>query len=131
MNRLKKFDEYLFEGFDINKIQFLYKRILGSLGVKLYYVSKYETSIISLLPVIDNLINAQGYIFEKTNKNIILISLYAISILTHESTDKINKIHDVIKNIPITDIEVQYLINGLNNLRNMWNNLLLFFQKFN
>ena len=117
MDNIKNFNDYLYEGFDINKLQFLYKKVLNSLGVKLYYASKYETAMISLLPVIDNLINAQGFIFEKTSKNIILLTIYSISILTHESTDKLNKIHETIKNIPITDLEVQYLVNALNNLR--------------
>ena len=117
MKKIKNFNDFLVEGFNVNKVQFLYKRILNSIGVKLYYASKYETVMIALLPVVDNLINAEGYIFDKSNSNIVLIMLYATAILTHESTDKINKIHEIIKKHDISDIEVQYLINGLNNLR--------------
>ena len=117
MKKIKNFNDFLVEGFNVNKVQFLYKRVLNSLGVKLYYASKYETAMVALLSVVDNLINAEGYIFDKSNDNIILMLLYATSILTHESTDKINKIHEIIKSRDITDIEVQYLINGLNNLR--------------
>ena len=117
MKKVKSFNDFLNENFNVNKVQFLYKRILNSLGVKLYYASKYETAMVALLPVVDNFITAEGYIFDKTNSNIVLIMLYATAILTHESTDKINKIHEIIKKNNITDIEVQYLINGLNNLR--------------
>lgn len=117
MKKLKKFTSFLLEGMDINKIQYLITKILSHLKLKLFYVSTYQMSFYTLLPVFVKFIKSNRFSFDKTPYNNALLFIYAYSILVYENKDKLQIIYTELQTKNIQDKEIQYAINVLNNIK--------------
>lgn len=124
MSKIIKFEDYICEEFEINRIQFLYKKTLKKLGVKLYYANTYELSLSSLFPLVDKFTNIPGFIFEHTNENIVLLTIYAFSVMTYEGIEKLETIREVLNEKGFEDYELKNIVSVFINLKNLYIELL-------
>jgi len=117
MKKMKNFNEFIFEGIDINKKQFIVNKILSHLKIKLFYVSTYQMSFTMILPLMEKFFEGNRFSFDKTPYNKTLLYIYAYSILCYENKDKLRIIYDELHSKNIQDKEIQYAINVLNNIK--------------
>ena len=130
MNTPKTFTEYkndylCTENYSINQYQYMIKKVLKELGVQLYFATTFGTSLTVLIPLVNSIMVREQV--EIDTKDIILITIFVLSVLTKESKDKvaiilkkitdnginktlIDKVFNVFKNIELIFIEVSLLL---------------------
>lgn len=89
--KLKQDENLLNESFlGVASWQKATKKLLTQIGVDIYIVSTYGTSVTAMFPVVNRLMNTGELHFDQ--QSIVLLTICALAILAHESYDKITKL---------------------------------------
>ena len=133
MNKLKDFNNFVFEsniknddyqqimeGIDIVKYQNSIKKFFKETKIQLYYVLTFGTSLTVLLPVVEKFMKTGNFQIELDDRNVTLLTIYAFSVLVHESKDKLKKIYDILKERDATDEDIQKSVNILRNIHELF-----------
>lgn len=133
MNKLKDFNNFVFEsniklneyeqiieGIDIVKYQNSIKKFFKETKIQLYYVLTFGTSLTVLLPVVEKFMKSGNFEIQLNDKNITLLTIYAFSVLVHESKEKLKKIYDILKERDATDEDIKKSVNILRNIHELF-----------
>jgi hypothetical protein len=99
----------------------MYKRIINSilkeLNINLYFVATFGTSLGVLIPIIEKFSKTGIFEIELNTKNIVLLSLCAIAVLTKENKKHVQALFNLAKTNGIETKSVDRLINQLTNIK--------------
>jgi len=123
INRLKMDDELSFyireknyentnESLNVSKYEWEYSRINNKVG-KLYYASKYKLSVANLYELSKLLTNF-------SDKEVMLMTITAISILTRESKEKVEKLFELLSQYNISQKDIDNLVNKFTTIKNIF-----------
>ena len=119
MKQIKNFNEFLlFEKNQnyINVYQNTINRFNKKFGIKLYYTLKYNTSIILLSKFIKTLMDYDIFDCENNIYNSVLLTVFGVSILTHELKNKTQKLYNFLIKNNIKDNDITKTINIFKNI---------------
>lgn len=119
MNHIKTFTEYkndylCTENYNVNQYQHMIKKVLKEIGVQLYYAATFGTALTVLIPMVNNIMVKEQ--IEMDTKDVILLTIFVLSVLCKESKDKVVVI---LKNLTDKGIDTNLIDKIVNIFRNM------------
>ena len=120
--KIKRFDEFINENYtsNISVYQNILRKALKEINTNLYYAATFGTSLTVLIPIVEKFAKTNTFEFEPSLQNISLLTIYAFSILTKESKDKILIIYKLLKSKNIEDTDIKKVVNVLRNIKNLF-----------
>jgi len=126
MRTLKTYNQ-LSEGLFFNKWYKTQRLVTKDLGINLYCVATFGTSIAALYPFFESIVkNTEMY--KLSDQDIVLLSICAVSILFKESKDNINKMMTLIKEKGLTEL-LDKFISTLKNFTKLFETIATTFGK--
>jgi uncharacterized protein YjgD (DUF1641 family) len=115
MKYLKTSDE-LHESLFFNKYSKLQNKLTKQLGIDLYYLKSFGTTITATFPLFINLVNNGNMVIR--DKDVILLVMGALSILFKENKSNIDKIVSLINEMGLSEVLTKFIetINNINKL---------------
>lgn len=117
-------NELILEELNIGKYQRSIKKFYKETGIQLHYALTFGTALTVLLPVIEKFMNTGEFLIEATTENVVMLTIFAVAILTNESKDKIEKLYTVLIEKGIKDVDINKVINQLKNIKIIFANIL-------
>ncbi len=92
------YNDYINENNDesLNKIEKVHKTILNEYGLQIYYLATFNTSILVLYPVINELITNMKLSFELNIYQVCLLTIFAVSEILRINADKLTKMKETL-----------------------------------
>ena len=120
MKTLKTYNEYtLNEKFLFNKGYDLLNKVSSELGANLYFISTFGTVIPVFFPFFQNLVNNSSFNMTITEKDIVLLTICAFSVVFNENKENINKLMTVIREKGLEEV-LTLFIDTLKNLGHLF-----------
>lgn len=132
MNDIKTFTEYnndylCNENLSINQYQYMVKSVLKEIGVQLYFAATFGTALTVLIPMVNNIMIKEQV--DISTKDIILITIFVISVLCKESKEKVAIIYNKIKEKNIDENILDKIVNVFRNLNTIFMEIALLLGK--
>jgi len=121
MKKVKGFSDFTYESVlenvNINKYQRSIHKFYKASGVKFHNTEAYSTSLTVLVRVVQLLLEHGTFTVDPTINNAVAITIFAVSVLTNESRDKVDNLYNYITKINISDEDINKVINQLRNIQ--------------
>lgn len=131
MDYIKSFKEYknsnVNENYEVNQYQYMINKLFNEIGVQLYYAPTYGTSLTTLIPMIDKLVNNDNIILSM--ENIILITIFAVSVLCKENKEKSSVIFELLIDKGVSEEIIDKIIMFFYNLEITFNEVITLLEK--
>jgi hypothetical protein len=109
-------NQIILEEIDMQRYQDLIKKTIKEISANFYFVGTFGTSLTVLIPVVENFIKNFSFSIDLTTQNIILLTIFAITVIAKESKEKIEKIASIIKEKGIDERIIDKIVNFIKNL---------------
>jgi len=121
MKNVKRFGNFTYdniiENVNVNKYQRTIQKFYKNSNVELHNAATFSTSIIVLVQVVQLLLEYGTFNIEPTINNAVAITIFAISVLTNDSKDKVEKLYKYLQDMKIEDDDINKVINQLRNFQ--------------
>jgi len=108
------YNKIILEKYSIGRYQRELQKFYKNSNIELHTTLTYNTSLTTLVQVINKLIN---YPLEK----VIMLTMFSVSILTHESKGKTEKLYAYLLKNDLNDEDINNVLNQLKNINKLYN----------
>ena len=121
MENLKTYSE-LNESLFANRYINLQTKVLKDIGINLYFIGTFGTSITALYPFFSKLVESSQFENTISEREIVLLGICTLTILLKDSKSNIDKLVSLVEEKGLKDV-LKYFISSLENLNKLFKSL--------